>query len=397
MKNAPLEGCNLRMTLKRCDDMKKKVAFYIESMVVGGAEKVLIDLVNNLNPDKYDVTVIALFKKSVYSDYCFQFEYGFQSHIRYKYLIDNTNVLWYRLFNYLYAHLPKSKIYRYLVKGVYDVEVAFYEGWPTEFVSLSTQNSFKIAWLHTDQQRLYQELTASQIDEKKSIYHSFNQIVGVSEEVCQSFKAILPNIEPRCIYNPIQDELISKKAKAKEIKREEVVQFVTVGRLIEIKGYERLISALAKCKKDGYAFSLWMIGDGENRDQLKAMVEQYHMEKEINFLGQKSNPYPYIKAADFLICSSYAEGLSTVVIEAIVLGKPVITTDCSGMKEIFGASECGIICENSRDGLLQAIKGVLEEPINLDYYNEYATQRGSFFALKNRMADVEALLGGVTC
>lgn len=71
---------------------KKKVAFYIESMIVGGAEKVLIDLVNNLNPKKYEVTVIALFKKSVYSDYCFQFEDGFLPHVKYKYLIDNTNV-----------------------------------------------------------------------------------------------------------------------------------------------------------------------------------------------------------------------------------------------------------------------------------------------------------------
>ena len=276
--------------------MKKKVAFYIESMVVGGAEKVLIDLVNNLNPDKYEVTVIALFKKSVYSDYCFQFEEGFKPHVHYKYLIDNTNVFRYQVFNYLYAKVPKSKMYRYLIKDVYDVEVAFYEGWPTEFVSSSSQNSYKIAWLHTDQQRLYQKLTISQMVEKKRFYESFSKIVGVSEAVCESFKVVFPNNEPQCVYNPIQDELISKKAQKEEIPRREVVQFVTVGRLISVKGYERLISALAKCKQEGYSFGLWMIGDGENRDQLKTMVERYNLSQEINFLGQKGNPYPYIKA-----------------------------------------------------------------------------------------------------
>lgn len=376
--------------------MKKKVAFYIESMVVGGAEKVLIDLVNNLNPDKYEVTVIALFKKSVYSDYYFQFEEGFQPHVHYKYLIDNTNVLRYRLFNYLYAHMSKNRMYRYLIKEVYDVEVAFYEGWPTEFVSLSSQNSYKIAWLHTDQQRLYQKLTAGQMDEKKRMYQCFSQIVGVSEAVCQSFKVIFPDTEPRCVYNPIQDGLICTKAKKEEIKRQEVVQFVTVGRLIAVKGYERLISALAECKREGYSFGLWIIGDGENRDQLKAMVERYNLGREIRFLGQKANPYPYVKAADCLISSSYAEGLSTVVIEAIILGKPVITTDCSGMQEIFGTSECGCICENSEEGLLQAIKGVLEKPSNLEYYRKQAQQRGAFFALKTRMVDVEELLDGAT-
>ncbi|OAS85144.1 glycosyltransferase [Metabacillus litoralis] len=372
--------------------MKKKVAFYIESMVVGGAEKVLIDLVNNLNPDKYEVTVITLFKKSIYSDYFFQFEEEFIHHVQYKYLIDNTNKLRYRLFNYLYAHIPKCKMYRYLIKDEYDIEVAFYEGWPTEFVSFSSQNSYKIAWLHTNQSRLYQKLTTIQIEEKKRIYQTFDQIVGVSEAVCKSFKDIFPKSEPYCVYNPLQDELIYTKALKEEVKRQEVTQFVTVGRLLAIKGYERLISALAECKRDGYSFGLWMIGDGENRDQLKELVKRYYLEQEIQFLGHKANPYPYVKAADCMICSSYAEGLSTVVIESIILGKPVITTDCSGMKEIFGTLECGYICENSEEGLLQAIKKVLEEPNDLEYYNKQAQQRKVFFSLKNRMADVETLL-----
>ncbi|MBO1512370.1 glycosyltransferase [Metabacillus bambusae] len=376
--------------------MKKRVAFYIESMVVGGAEKVLIDLVNNLNPDKYEVTVITLFKKSIYSDYYFQFEEEFRHHVQYKHLIDNTNKLRYQLFNYLYAHIPKSKMYRYLIKDNYDVEVAFYEGWPTEFVSFSSQKSYKLAWLHTNQSRLYQNLTPSQIKEKKRIYQSFDQIVGVSNDVCQSFKFIFPKTEPQCVYNPLQDELIYTKAQKEEVKRKEVIQFVTVGRLISVKGYERLISALAECKREGYSFGLWMIGEGENRDQLKEMVKHYHMEKEIQFLGQKSNPYPYIKAADCMICSSYSEGLSTVVIESIILRKPVITTDCSGMQEIFGSLECGYICENSEEGLLKAIKKVLEKPNDLEYYHKQAQQRSEFFSIKNRMADVEKLLEGST-
>lgn len=371
---------------------KKKVAFYIESMIVGGAEKVLIDLVNNLNPKKYEVTVIALFKKSVYSDYCFQFEDGFLPHVKYKYLIDNTNVFKYRFFNFLYANLGQSKMYRFLIREVYDVEIAFYEGWPTEFVSSSSQNSYKIAWLHTDQFRLYKDLTTNEKNEKKKMYQTFGQIVGVSESVCDSIISIFPDIKPHCVYNPVNDDLISLKAQKEKIRRPKSLQFVSVGRLISIKGYERLISCLARCKQEGYSFGLWIIGDGEEKEKLKALVKDYQLEQEIIFLGQKSNPYPYIKAADCLICSSYAEGLSTVVIEAILLGTPVITTNCSGMKEIFGSSKCGIICENSEEGLLLSILEVLQNPNKLDEYHRYTMERSEFFTLKNRMADIEPML-----
>lgn len=372
--------------------MKKKVAFYIESMVVGGAEKVLIDLVNNLNPTKFEVTVIALFKKSIYSDYCFQFEEGFKNHVNYKYLIDNTNEYKYLLFNYLYAHLPKSWMYRYLIKDKYDIEVAFYEGWPTDFVSFSIQDSYKIAWLHTDQGRLYKENSRERLNEKREIYNSYNKLVGVSNSVCQSFIIKFPGSEVQCVYNPIHNESIIEKADKEIVNRNEIPQFVTVGRLIPIKGYERLILALEQCKRQGYKFGLWMIGDGEKREELKALVEKHNLKNEIEFLGQKSNPYPYLKSADCLICSSYSEGLSTVAIESIVLGKPVITTSCSGMEEIFGGFSCGHICENSIEGLINSIKDILENPQLLKKFSAQSKQRGEFFALNNRMAVVEELL-----
>lgn len=224
------------------------------------------------------------------------------------------------------------------------------------------------------------------------MYKTYGQIVGVSEAVCDSFLRIFPDIKPGCLYNPVNDELISIKAQKEEIRSSKLLQFVSVGRLISIKGYERLISCLARCKQEGYSFGLWIIGDGEDKEKLKALVKYYQLEQEIIFLGQKSNPYPYIKAADCLICSSYAEGLSTVVIEAIILGTPVITTNCSGMKEIFGASKCGIICENSEEGLLISILEVLHNTNHLVEYRRHTMERREFFTLKNRMADIETML-----
>ena len=116
----------------------KKIAFYIESMIVGGAERVLLNLVNNMDCDKYDVTVISIFKTSVYKNYNKTFEGQLNENIKYRYLVDNTDKLAYTFFNYSFAHFSREKIYSRLVKEKYDVEVAFYEGLPTLFVAAST-------------------------------------------------------------------------------------------------------------------------------------------------------------------------------------------------------------------------------------------------------------------
>ena len=80
---------------------KKKVLFLIESFIVGGAEKVLIDIVNNLNPEKYDITVCSVYKHSVYKGYDKTFDKPFKPYIKYKYLINNQHHWLYLVFNYL--------------------------------------------------------------------------------------------------------------------------------------------------------------------------------------------------------------------------------------------------------------------------------------------------------
>ena len=118
--------------------MKIKIAFYIESMVVGGAERVLIDTVNNMNPEKYDITVIAIFKNSVYGKYNLKFKDLFHFNLHFRYLIDNSKSWKYTLFNYSFAHFNKARVYSKYIKEQFDIEVSCYEGLPTEFLAYST-------------------------------------------------------------------------------------------------------------------------------------------------------------------------------------------------------------------------------------------------------------------
>ncbi len=95
------------------------------------------------------------------------------------------------------------------------------------------------------------------------------------------------------------------------------------------------------------------------------------------------------------VCASYAEGYSTAVCEAVALGVPVITTECSGMREIFGENECGIICENSEDGLYNAMKKVLENPLLLEKFSEEEKKRSKDFSLQKRVKAIEDFLESV--
>lgn len=372
-----------------------KIAFYIESMVVGGAEKVLIDLVNLLAEKGYDITVIAIYKKSVYTNYTFQFQNSFSENSRYRTLVNNENRMLYKLFNYCYAHMNKRFIYRLLVREKYDVEIAFYEGMPTEFVSNSTNaKSKKIAWLHTDNERLHQKKNFSELSSVHNRYCKFHEIVGVSEQVSQSFRKLFPDLKIKTIYNVINEDMIWKKSKAftAEFARDCCV-FLTVGRLVSVKGYSRLIRALGRLYREGYRrFALYMIGEGELHEELQHEIQNEGLSGVVTLIGMKSNPYPYMKAADYLVCTSLAEGFSTVVVEAVICELPILTTDCAGMREIFGENQCGIISENSEKGIYCMLKKALDQNELHEYYIEQCRKRKAFFNAEKRIDDVEGIL-----
>lgn len=370
---------------------KRKIAFYIESMIVGGAEKVLIDLVNHLDPDIYEVWVIAIFKKSVYSDYEFQFSEQFKPHIHYTFLIDNSNKRRYKIFNFLYNKVNKKWIHQFLVQEKFNIEVAFYEGMPTDFVNNSVQNSHKIAWLHTLQDRIYKDYNSSALEKALIKYSHFNAIIGVSKSVCSSFTRFFPELNPICCYNPIDEHKIIEKSHSKIafIKKNHVLYFVAVGRLIEIKGFERLIDAFNKIKEKGYFFELNIIGDGELRTRLQDKINALRMHQEIKLLGFQSNPYPYINQSDVLVCSSFQEGLSTVVIEALLLGTPVISTNCGGMDEIILQGKNGFITENTEEDLYKTLLKIFENPSLLESLNKYLEDNSFKFSLQETIGEIE--------
>lgn len=373
--------------------MKKRVLFLIESMIVGGAERVLVNLVNNLPADRYNITVMSVFKKSVYEGYDCTFTDRIAPHVKYRYLIDNRNHVKYRIFNILFNHGWKRLFHWWLIGHEYDVEVAWYEGLPTTFLANSSnKHSKKIAWLHYGDG--FANLTSSEKEKYCSEYAAYDQIVGVSDGVCRNFRQRMGDGYPlTTCYNILNDEEIRKKADAFNVEREQVLTFVSVGRLIFVKGFDRLISVCGRLKKEGFDFCLWIIGEGSEHDALQRQIQNDKLEQQIHLFGNKDNPYPYIKAADWIISSSHAEGFSTVLTEACIIGTPIISTQCLGTAELLGENnEYGLMVENSDEGLYLAMKQVSVHPEWREEYSNKIRQRSAAFHKDAMLKTVEDVL-----
>ena len=160
------------------------------------------------------------------------------------------------------------------------------------------------------------------------------------------------------------------------------------------KGYDRLLKIVKKLNEDNLIFDLWIIGVGSEEEKLKKYIDNNDLEN-VKLLGYQENPYKYIKKADIFVCSSRAEGFSTVVSEAVILGKTIVTTECSGMREILGKNaEYGIICKNEEKDLYENLKRVLENKKIFEYYQNKIKERKNFFDMKNNIEKIEKIFQG---
>ena len=221
-----------------------------------------------------------------------------------------------------------------------------------------------------------------------------DSIYCVSENVRESFVKKFGLADRVSVAYNILDEAAIRRKKDEpctDIPHDRFLM-VSVGSLIPRKGFGRLLDCCARLKAEGFAFRLLILGKGELETALHEAIRANHLEDTVQLLGFRTNPYPYIAAADLYVCPSYVEGFSTVVSEAVVLGVPILTTDSSGMKEILGESEYGLVTENSDEALYTGLHRMLAEPETYQHYQQKVKERASFFSLSRRLAEYEAIL-----
>ena len=368
-----------------------RLLFLIDSLGGGGAERVLVNLVNNMDLTRYDITIQTIFKAGVN-----------RGLLRPEIHIIESNTPYFRGISRVFKILPASWLYRYYIKEHYDVVIAFTHGLATKVLQKAPQDIGKIAWLHTDMQHS----SLPNIFFKKQIvpaFDCFDKIVGVAKEVSHSFVKMygLENKVVTC-YNTNDVPRILKSANVNTIISRwsdwhDGLRLVTLGRLDPVKGYDRLLSICSHLKSDGFSFRLLILGSGAEEKNLLELRKRLKLEEDVIFGGYQTNPFPYLRDADCFVCSSRQEGLNTAMSESLILGTPVISTYVSGSTEVLGEnSEYGLLVDNNNDALYEGMKRLLASPELLDHYREKAKERAVFFDTVTTVKAVENLIDGVS-
>ena len=360
-----------------------KILFFIETLEVGGAEKVLVELVNHMDRTRFDVTVQTIWpcdaSKLLAPGIRYKTTYGTRNRF---------NRLRYRL------EAEAGLTYRLHIKDDYDIECAFLEMGPTKIMAASTnKRAKKLAWVHCDLLRAISDYAAYT---KKTTpwYTHFDRIICVSQVVKDSFDRVYQNrFDSMVLHNVIDDRSIREKVKLppQPGKRKNRFTILAVGRLSAPKNYLRLLRTHKRLLDEGFAHDLWILGDGPDRGMLESFVAEQHMQDSVWISGFVENPYPFMREADLLACSSNYEGYSTFVTEGLILGRPIVTTDVSGMRELLGESEYGLIVNNDDEAFYLGMRRMITDESLLARYAGKAAERGKSFSAEALTADAEKL------
>lgn len=368
--------------------MKKRILFLIHDLGGGGAEKVLINLVNHLNKEKFEVHVISIFGSGVN-------ETLLSKEIHYSYV-------WKKPFpgnSRLLKLIPAPILHRLCVNTKYDVEIAYLEDICAKIISGGiTEKTKRICWVHTD---LHDPDVSARgfrtFDESKRAFESFDRIVCVSNTVRQDFIGLYPGVNNAITcYNTLETGkiLLLKDEPIQDVDfRAQEIKLIAVGKITKNKGFDRLARIVKRLCEEKYPIHFFALGIGPDQKSIETYLANNGIAARYTFLGYQTNPYKYIAASDLFVCASLAEGFSTAATEALIVGTPVCTVEVSGMKEMLGNNnEWGVVTDNNDESLYSGIKSLLDKPEKLKLYKEKAVERGKMFSTENTVKAAERII-----
>lgn len=366
----------------------KRILFVIHDLHHGGAEKVLVNLVNNMDKGKFDITVMALFGGGVNEQFLTEDVRLIICHK--KAIRGNSRIM--KFFS------PQFLFDRY-VKEKYDIIVSYLEGPSARIVSgCRDENTKLVSWIHVEQ---HDKATACKAfrnyEEALECYRRFDCTVCVSEYVKRDFQSIFPIKNPVFVlYNTNETEQIQKAAEEAVddvVFKDDEIKLVGVGKLMPNKGFDKLTRIHTRLIKEGYKVHTYILGEGPERTRIEKILDENGCTDTCTLLGYKTNPYKYVAKCDVFVCSSVAEGFSTATTEALILGVPVVTTRVSGMEEMLGQNnEYGIIVDGTdEDKLYDGIKAMISSQKTREKYRDKAAERGKIFAKNYTVSEVEKM------
>ena len=380
----------------------KSIVFMMINMNVGGTEKALLNLLNNIDRNKYRVTILMLERKG-----------GFLNHIpdwvevkvvnEYEALrellndppqkvalklIKSGKVIFgiSVLLHYIWCKLvgEMSVYYRYILKDIkiidnnYDIAVA-YAG-PMDLISYFVLNKIiaktKIQWIHFDINKI-------NINNKfsRKIFTKFNNLYVVSKSARDNLVERFPEIKDKTevFYNIISKEQIISLSKDGQGFDDDFdgIRILTVGRLCREKGQDLAIGALEKLIRAGYKVKWYCVGEGPSRGYYEDIAKSKGIADSFVLLGATTNPYIYMNECDIYVQPSRHEGYCITLAEARCFSNPIVTTDFSGAREQIIDNETGLICTVDENEIYLSIKKLLDNNKLYSYIKENLYKKNS--------------------
>lgn len=366
----------------------KKILIFSQAMEIGGAEKALLGLLENIDTTKYEVDLFLMRHSgelmkyipsninllpeiSQYADLAvpignvlkkghFKIAYG-----RYKGkkaavkrvselgLGDNDVAIEYS-HKYTAKYMPKISD-----KG-YDLAISFLT--PHYFVTQKVNAKKKVAWIHTDYSRVEMDRESQLV-----MYSNYDKIASISDKAAEEFVRIFPslkdkvitiqNILPERYINKITDEFTAEN----EISNDESIKLLSIGRFCTAKNFDNIPEICKLIRNQGVNIKWYIIGYGGDEQLIKDKIAEFNMQDYVIVLGKKENPYPYIKACDIYIQPSRYEGKCVAVCEAQILNKPVIITNYATASSQLTDGFDGIVVPMDNQGCAEGIARVIRD------------------------------------
>ncbi len=383
----------------------KKILFVINTLGGAGAETVLVELLDCLDPKEYEVSLYVLMGQG-------ELVHRLPPHVKLlnkKY--DDSSVLskegkkklWGKVLKNLFSkgsvirNLPYivSNGFSMLAKGNlmvdkllwkpmsdggavfnenYDLAVAYLEGGSAYYVANHVSAKQKVGFIHIDYEKAGY---GPKLD--KGCYEGYNKVFTVSDEVKDKFLSVYPQYSHKTevFHNIINPKKICEKAKLPGGFEDDYtgIRLLTVGRLTSQKAYELAVDAMKLIKDAGVDARWYVLGEGEERPKLEAQIERLGLKEDFLLLGAKPNPYPYYAQTDIYVHATRFEGKSIAIQEAQVLGCAILVSDCSGNREQVVAGVDGLMCELSPEGIKDGVLEMLKDARKRKAYGEAAKEK----------------------
>lgn len=393
--------------------MKKNIIIRSGSLRMGGLERVLIEVLQTIDKKKYNITLVIdddcdegnIFEKDIPKEIPYYFLKSKELIEKTEYYKEKRKNLFCKLMYNLYMNFETfimCKNMKNLLNKLDKADLLIdFDAGASKYINKLRNINKKVVWIHNSIPKLKKK--KSKIERFGKRLENYDKVVAICDEMKEELGDIYPKIKNKIvrIYNPFDFERVLKLSnddselnftQKEELKKD---YCLAISRLDTVqKDYLTLIKAFKILKDKKIYKKLYIIGDGPSKEEIQSMIEKYDLKEQIKLIGRFKNPYVWLKYCDFFVHSSKYEGFGLVLVEAAILNKLVISSNCPvGPTEILEKGRSGILFDvGNAEMLAEKLEKILSDKEVRKKYIENMDKRKYDFSKEKVIKEYEKLI-----